>query len=86
MNAHDAAVVPLCGREIRAQLQLEGRALAAVTDHPELSYDDGLREVAVPVLSFNGTGVLSSSLASDMAPPARIGAAKRPASAAGSAG
>ena len=37
--------------------EAEGRALAAVTDHPDLPYDDGLTDVAVPVLTFNGTGM-----------------------------
>jgi dienelactone hydrolase len=37
--------------------EIEGRALAAIDDHPDLSYDDGLREVGLPVLAINGTGM-----------------------------
>jgi hypothetical protein len=37
--------------------EIEGRALADFDDHPDLTYDDRLNEVAVPVIVFNGTGM-----------------------------
>jgi hypothetical protein len=37
--------------------EIEGRALSDFDDHPALPYDDRLREVAVPVLTFNSTGM-----------------------------
>lgn len=37
--------------------EIEGRALASLIDHPAFSDDDGLQDVAVPVLAFNGTGM-----------------------------
>ena len=36
---------------------IEGRALSDFDDHPALPYDDKLREVDVPVLTFNSTGM-----------------------------
>jgi pimeloyl-ACP methyl ester carboxylesterase len=52
--------------------EVEGRALAAFTDHPDLPYDDGLRDVAVPVIAFNGTGMGLSFLLSGIYTPSLL--------------
>lgn len=52
--------------------EIEGRALAALTDYPGLPYDDALRDVAVPVLSFNGTGMGLSFLLSGIYTPSLL--------------